>query len=302
MHDSLFAMLTDIGWEVDYRPQITRQEIKSIHRNYDGLIIRSKTFVDHDLLGDSPTLKFIGRAGAGVDNLDQTYLDENKVTVIHAADGNKDAVGEYTIGALLSLMRNIPKGNTEVRNGLWDREGNRGMELMGKTIGIVGYGNMGYSFAKRLAGFSCKVLAFDKYKIDFTDGHCEQVEMKRLFQETDILSFHVPLTAETRMMVNLDYFNKFEKKILVINTARGEILSLTDLVAAMRINKVSGAVLDVLENEKLDKLSLDQTQAMQYLRQQPNVILTPHIAGWTFESHIKINVALVQKIKKLASD
>lgn len=300
MHDSLFAMLTDIGWEVDYRPLITRSEIKSIHKNYDGLIIRSKTFVDHDLLGNNPTLKFIGRAGAGIDNLDQAYLEEKKVAIIHAADGNKDAVGEYTIGALLSLMRNIPKGNIEVRNGVWDREGNRGMELMGKTVGIVGYGNMGHAFAKRLSGFSCKVLAYDKYKIDFTDNYCEQVEMDRLFQETDILSLHVPLTAETRMMVDVNYLNKFENKILVVNTARGEILSLTDLVEVMQKNKVRGAVLDVLENEKLDKLTQEQTYAMQYLRQQPNVILTPHIAGWTFESHIKINVALVQKIKKLA--
>jgi len=292
-------MLEKIGWQYDYQPTITREEIKSRHHGYDGLIVRSKTTIDGDLLGTSPTLKFVGRAGAGIDNLDQAYLEEKNIAIIPAAEGNRDAVGEHTVGMLLSLMRNIPKADAEVRQGIWDREGNRGMELMGKTVAIIGYGNMGQAFAKRLSGFSCKILAYDKYKEGFEDAFCQEAEMDRIFDEADILSLHIPLTDETRMMVNFDYLNRFKKQIIIANTARGEILSLTDLVKGMEQKKVIGAVLDVLENEKINNLTDRQTQALHYLREKSNVIFTPHIAGWTFESHIKINVALVEKINAL---
>jgi D-3-phosphoglycerate dehydrogenase len=301
MHDSLFSLLEEIGWEGDYAPGITREEIKSRHHGYDGLIVRSKTFIDRDLLGEHPTLKFVGRAGAGVDNVDLEFLKEKKIEILHAAEGNRDAVAEHTVGLLLSLLRNIPKSDDEVKLGIWDREGNRGGEIMGKTVSIIGYGHMGQAFAKRLSGFSCKVLAYDKYKTGFSNEFCDEVQMERVFRDTDILSLHVPLTEETRMLVNLDYISKFKKRILIINTARGEILSLTDLAESMEQRRVSGASLDVLENEKLDKLTAEQTQAIRYLREKSNVIFTPHIAGWTFESHVKINVALVEKIKKLKS-
>jgi D-3-phosphoglycerate dehydrogenase len=299
MHESLFAMLTEIGWETDYRPLITRDEIKTLHRGYDGLIVRSKTAIDRDLLGAEPTLKFIGRAGAGLDNLDLAYLAEKGIKVLHASEGNRDAVGEFTVGVLLSLLRNIPKADQEVRQLAWDREGNRGEELMGKTVGIVGFGNMGHAFAKRLAGFGCNVLAFDKYKKGFTDPCCREVSIDELFDQTDILSLHVPLTAETRGMVNLDYFNRFKKSIIVLNTARGEIVPLEDLLTALSKNKVRGAALDVLENERLSTLTPEQRKVLISLSKKSNVIFTPHIAGWTFESHVKINVALVDKIKAL---
>ncbi|HTJ49039.1 MAG TPA: NAD(P)-dependent oxidoreductase [Cyclobacteriaceae bacterium] len=299
MHDSLFAMLDEIGWEADYFPSITRDEIKEKHHGYDGLIVRSKTTIDRDLLGENPTVKFIGRAGAGIDNLDQDYLVEKKIAILPAAEGNRDAVGEHTVGMLLALLRHIPKGDDEVKMNVWDREGNRGVEIMGKTVGIIGYGNMGQAFAKRLSGFSCKVLAYDKYKSGFSDAFCEEVQMDRIFNEADIVSLHLPLTDETKMMVNLEYLNRYKKRIIILNTARGEILSLTDLAEAIEQRKVSGAALDVLENEKINKLTPEQTKAMHYLRDKPNVIFTPHIAGWTFESHVKINVALVEKIKQL---
>jgi D-3-phosphoglycerate dehydrogenase len=299
MHESLFAMLTEIGWETDYRPLITRDEIKTLHRGYDGLIVRSKTVIDRDLLGAEPTLKFIGRAGAGLDNLDLAYLAEKGIKVLHASEGNRDAVGEFTVGVLLSLLRNIPKADQEVRQLAWDREGNRGEELMGKTVGIVGFGNMGQAFAKRLAGFGCNVLAFDKYKKGFTDPCCREVSIDELFDQTDILSLHIPLTAETRGMVNLGYFNRFKKSIIVLNTARGEIIPLEDLLTALSKNKVRGAALDVLENERLSTLTPDQHKVLISLSKKSNVIFTPHIAGWTFESHVKINVALVNKIKAL---
>jgi len=299
MHESIFSMLNEIGWDAEYVPTITREEIKRKHRGFDGLIVRSKTVIDRDLLGENPTVKFIGRAGAGLDNLDLEYLAEKNISVLHASEGNRDAVGEYTVGALLGLLRNLPKADREVRQSIWDREGNRGEEIMGKTIGIIGYGNMGHSLAKRLSGFGCNVLAYDKYKTNFSDSYCQEASMERLFEEVDILSLHVPLTNETKGLVQTDYLQQFKRKIVLVNTARGEIVSLADLNNAIEVGKVRGAVLDVLENEKLNKLTDTQRVTLNSLREKNNVIFTPHIAGWTFESHVKINVALIDKIRAL---
>ncbi len=299
VHDSLFSMLREIGWEADYQPDISPREVKARLPGYAGLIVRSKTSVDYSLLGDRPTIKFVGRAGAGLDMLDREFLAEKGIAVLHASEGNRDAVGEFTLGILLSLIRNIPAADRGVREFTWDREGNRGEEIMGKTIGIIGYGNMGQAFAKRLSGFECNVLAYDKYKAGFSDRFCREVQMSTIEQEADILSLHVPLTPETRSLVKRSYLEQFKKSIILVNTARGEIVSLSDLAAMMDAGKVRGAALDVLENEKLDKLSAEQLLAFNLLRNRSNVIFTPHIAGWTFDSHIKINVALVQKIKAL---
>lgn len=299
MHESLFGMMSEIGWDVDYRPDIKRDEIRGIHNNYDGLIVRSKTIIDRDLLGDSPKLKFVGRAGAGLDNLELEYLAAHGIEVVHASEGNRDAVGEFAVGALLSLLRNIPRADKEVREKIWDREGNRGSEIMAKTVGIIGYGNMGQACARRLSGFGCNVLAYDKYKTGYSDQYAEAVAPETIYHEAEIVSLHIPLTAETRNMVNSDYIRRFRKDFVLVNTARGEIVSLPDLVNALDSNKVRAAVLDVLENEKLHKLTPLQTKAFNSLKERSNVILTPHIAGWTFESHVKINVVLVSKIKAL---
>lgn len=299
MHPSLFSMLEEIGWEPHYHPEISFEEIQQRHKLYDGLIVRSKTIVNQQLLGDAPTIRFVGRAGAGVDNLDIEYLKKKNIQIIHAAEGNRDAVGEFTVGILLSLMRNIPRADKQVRDNIWEREGNRGEELSGKTIALIGYGNMGQAFAKRLTGFGCKVLAYDKYKTGFGSVGCAEVSMDTIFREADILSLHIPLTRETWGMVNFEYLNRFEKNIIVVNTARGEIIYLNELNRALESGKVRGAALDVLENEKLNKLSPEQKQAFESLKGMANVIFTPHIAGWTYESHVKINVALVEKIKML---
>jgi D-3-phosphoglycerate dehydrogenase / 2-oxoglutarate reductase len=299
MHESLFPMLEEIGWDADYRPDIKRQEIKALLEGYDGLIVRSKTIIDADLLGDYPTLKFVGRAGAGLDNLDLDYLAGKGIQVLHASEGNRDAVGEYAIGALLSLMRNIPKADAQVRSEIWDREGNRGEELMAKNVVIIGYGNMGRAFAKRLSGFGCNVFAYDKYKLSYADDYAKEISFENIFDVADILSLHIPLTSETRMMVNQEFFNKFSKSIIFMNTARGEIVSMADVGAALANGRIRGAVLDVLENEKLKTFSEEQRNAFNSLKERSNVIFTPHIAGWTFESHVKINVALVSKIKAL---
>jgi D-3-phosphoglycerate dehydrogenase / 2-oxoglutarate reductase len=300
MHESLFPMMNEIGWETDYRPDIDRDEVRRIHQGYDGLIVRSKTTIDAELLGKEPSVKFVGRAGAGLDNLDLEYLGSKNIMVLHASEGNRDAVGEYTVGALLSLMRKIPKADQEVRNIIWLREDNRGEEIMGKTISIIGYGNMGQAFARRLSGFGCNVLAYDKYKADYSDQYASAATPDEIFEQSDILSLHIPLTEETRNMVNARYISRFRKNIILVNTARGEIVSLADLHTALEESKVRGAVLDVLENEKLHTLTPIQAHAFNSIKERSNVILTPHIAGWTYESHVKINVALVSKIKLLS--
>jgi D-3-phosphoglycerate dehydrogenase / 2-oxoglutarate reductase len=292
-------MLKEIGWDADYQPDISRDEIKKVHLGYAGIIVRSKTKIDFDLLGDHPTIQFVGRAGAGLDNLDLDYLAVKNIHVLHASEGNRDAVGEYTIGALISLLRNIPRADRQVKELIWKREENRGEEIMNKSIGIIGYGNMGQAFAKRLSGFGCNVLAYDKYKLDYSDEYAREVSLENLFEETDILSLHIPLTSETRLMVNREFFQRFRKNIILVNSARGEIVSLIDLNASLDDKKVRGAVLDVIENEKLHTLSEQQKKTFNSLKERSNVILTPHIAGWTYESHVKINVALVSKIKAL---
>ena len=299
MHDSLHGMLAELGWEVDYHPAITRNEIREKLAGYQGMIIRSKTIVDQDLLGDAPTLRFVGRAGAGIDNLDLAYLAKKNIEVIHAAEGNRDAVGEFTVGILLSLLRNIPRAHQEVVNEIWLRESNRGSEIMGKTIGIIGFGNIGQAFTKRLMGFGCKILVYDKYKHGFTNEFWQEADMSQIFQETDVLSLHVPLTDETRAMVNTTYLSQFKKKIVLLNTARGEIVPFSDLAESFAMGFIQGAALDVLENEKLNELTPVQREGFRNLITGGNVIFTPHIAGWTFESHIKINVALVDKLRML---
>lgn len=299
MHESFFSMLQPLGWMVDYQPNITRDEIRQRHHGYDGLIIRSKTIVNRDLLGDAPTVRFIGRAGAGLDNLDLRFLEEKKIAVLHAAEGNRDAVGEFSIGILLALLRNIPRAHQEVINSIWLRESNRGEEIMNKTVSIIGFGNMGRAFAERLTGFGCKILVYDKYKHGFGNDLWREADMQQIFEETDILSLHIPLTDETRAMVDTTYLSRFRKKIILLNTARGEIIPLSDLAEAFSMGFVRGAALDVLENEKINALSPVQREAFRNLIGGGDVIFTPHIAGWTFESHIKINVALVEKIKTL---
>ncbi len=298
MHLSMVEMLEKAGHQVTYSPKITRSEILEQVGPYDGLIIRSKTPMDRELLEKAVNLKFIGRAGAGLDQIDLDYLVERGVKLFHAAKGNRDAVAEHAVGGLLALFNNLIKADSEVRKGIWDREGNRGYELMGKTIGIMGYGNMGKSFAKRLSGFGVKVLAYDKYKMDFGDELVEEVNWEKLKAEADVLSIHVPLTPETRNFFTLEELQGFAKPIWLINTARGEVISFATLNAAFDQGILRGAVLDVLENEKFQKFSPEQKAEFEKLAERSNVIFSPHVAGWTFESYVKINEVLVKKIRK----
>jgi D-3-phosphoglycerate dehydrogenase len=297
MHHSLFNMLDEQGWEYSYQPEIVRGEIRRALPDFDGLIIRSKTYVDHELLGDAARLKFIARAGAGLDLID---LDEAKgrgIEVFHAGTGNRDAVAEHALGMLLSLFNNILKADREVRKDIWDREGNRGVELMGKTVGIIGYGNNGSATAKRLSGFGCRVLAYDKYRDNYGDAFAQEATVEQIMSEADILSLHIPLTTESRSWINGDFINRFAKPFFLLNLSRGEIVELAAVVNGLKSGKIRGACLDVLENEKLNKLSPAQQESFDYLRNSDNVVLTPHIGGWTHESYVRINEVLVKQIK-----
>jgi len=298
MHSSIIPLLEKEGHQADYSPNITRSEIMEDLPLYEGLVIRSKTPMDRALLEKAKNLKFIARAGAGLDQIDLEYLEERDIRLFHAAKGNRDAVAEHAIGGLLALMNYLIKSDQEVRKGIWDREGNRGYELKGKTVGIMGYGNMGRAFAKRLKGFGVDVLAYDKYKKDFEDNLVQEVIWEKLKAEADILSLHVPLTEVTRNFFTFDELKSFAKPFWLINTARGEVISFETLNKALDEGILRGAVLDVLENEKFNRFSSEQKAEFEKLANRENVIFTPHVAGWTFESYEKINEVLVKQIKK----
>ncbi|RJE72453.1 MULTISPECIES: NAD(P)-dependent oxidoreductase [Reichenbachiella] len=299
MHSSISDRLTAIGYASDYLPQITRQEIIEAEDHYVGMIVRSKTAIDAELLSSKPNLKFIARAGAGIDQVDVAYLDANQIQLVNAPEGNRDALGEHVIGMLLSLSNNLRKSDREVRSYVWDREGNRGFELSGKTIGLLGYGYMASAVAEKLSGFGCRVIAHDKYKTNFGDLYVEEVTMDDIYSQADVFSIHVPLTADTRMLVDAAYLARFDKNIVFVNAARGEIVNTTDLLAALKSGKVTHAALDVLENEKFAKLSSEQKATYDELFQLDNVLFSPHVGGWTFESYENINRVLVQKITAL---
>ncbi|MGY6743027.1 MAG: 2-hydroxyacid dehydrogenase [Cecembia sp.] len=298
MHLSIIPLLEREGFMVDYRPEIQRTEILELIPDYVGLLIRSKTPINRELLLRAKSLKFIGRAGAGLDKIDLEYLDQNNIKLFHAAEGNMDAVGEHAIGGLLALFNHINKADQEVRRGVWKREENRGEELKGKTVGIIGYGNMGSAFAKKLLGFEVNILAYDKYKSHFGNGVIKEVALEDIFAEADVLSLHVPLTEETNNLLTMDFLKCFKKPIYLINTARGEIVSFATLNQALDSGIIKGAVLDVLENEKFKTFSPEQQLEFDLLAKRENVIFSPHIAGWTFQSYERINQVLVQKIKE----
>lgn len=298
MHPSIVELLKKYGHEVVNAPEIDRQGIKDQIDQFDGLVIRSKTPMDQDLLRHASKLKFIARAGAGLDQIDLDYLSERNIQLFHAAEGNRDAVAEHAVGGLLALFNHMIQGDAQVRKGVWDREGNRGYELKGKTVGIMGYGNMGKAFAKRLRGFGVEVLAYDKYKFDFGTNQVQEVIWEKLKAEADVLSIHVPLTDETRGFFTLEELQSFAKPFWLINTARGEVISFKTLNEALDEGVLKGAVLDVLENEKFQKFTLEQKSEFEKLASRENVVFSPHVAGWTFESYEKINQVLVKKIRK----
>jgi D-3-phosphoglycerate dehydrogenase len=299
MHESIIPLLGEIGWQADYRPGISRAEICAAIHQYEGLIVRSKTTIDREIINLAEKLRWIARAGAGLDQLDLAALNEKGIQVVNAPEGNRDALAEHALGLLLTLLNKIHTADREVRKGIWRREENRGTELMGKTVSLIGYGYMGQAFARRLQGFSLEVLAYDKYRQNYGDDFARQATMDEIFEKTDILSLHVPLTEETHFFISSDYLQGFRKPIYLLNTARGRNISLETLYGALESGKIKGAALDVLENEKLHHLSDRQQSCFDKLSKMEQLVMTPHVGGWTHESYQKINRVLVDKIKAL---
>lgn len=297
LHPAFKLAAEDLGFEVDDLPLIKKEEVLEILPNYIGLAIRTKFRVDEEVMNAAPNLKFVARAGAGMDNIDVAIADKRNIQLINAPEGNCDAVGEHAIGLLLSLMNNFRKADIEIRNHIWDREGNRGYELKGKTVGIIGYGHMGQSFAKKLKGFEVNVMAYDKYKTGFSDEFVREVSMEEIVKFSDVLSLHIPLTHETKQMVDDEYLLHFRKPIFFINTARGEIVNTKAVLNSIEKGKILGAGLDVLEVEKFPKLA--EQDFYQDLTQNGKIILTPHVGGWTFDSYRKISEVLAAKLKSL---
>lgn len=294
LHPAFKESATTLGYEVHDKPLITRAETLAVIGDYVGIAVRTKFLIDKELMEAAPNLKFIARAGAGLDNIDELFAKQRNIMLLNAPEGNMDAVGEHATGLLLSLMNNFRNADTEVRNGIWDREGNRGYELKGRTVGIIGYGFMGKSFAKKLSGFDVNVIAYDKYKTGFTDAYAREVSMEEIVKHSDVLSLHIPLTPETRQLVNEEYLLHFRKPIFFINTARGEIVNTKAVLSAIKNNKIIAAGLDVLEVEKFPALAAQDW--FNDLKSSGKVILTPHVGGWTFESYRKISEVLAEKL------
>jgi len=276
-------------------------ELEPMIQEYDGVVVNSRFFIGKEMIDNAVQLKFLARIGSGMESIDTDYLEQKGIHWFNSPEGNRQAVGEHTLGLLLNLLNKINIADRQVRNGQWIRESNRGMEISGKTIGIIGYGNMGSAFARCLYGFNANVIAYDKYKSAYSDNYVCEKSLKEVFEQADIVSIHVPLTEETKYMVNDTFFRSFKKNIFIINTSRGKVLNTADLVENMKKGKVRGAALDVLEYESVsfETIGLDNfPEPLQYLVKAENVILTPHIAGWSVESNLKHAQVLAEKILK----
>lgn len=298
-HEVLHQTLNAAGFNCDLFWDKSATELQQLLPQYEALVIRSKFKITSAIIDSAPKLKCIGRVGAGLENIDLDYAKKKGITCINVPEGNRTAVGEHALGMLLMLLNNLKKADAEVRQGIWLRAENRGHEIGGKTVGIIGYGHMGSSFAEKLSGFGCRILAYDKYKTNFGNALLQPCSLETLMKETDILSLHVPLTTETQYMVNENFINGFAKNIYLINTARGKCLNTADLVKALENGKVSGACLDVLEYESVSFEQIDSQKLpapMQYLINSDKVILSPHIAGWTHESNYKMSKLVAERM------
>jgi D-3-phosphoglycerate dehydrogenase len=300
-HPLLWEQLETAGFQNEADYASTKEELESKIENYHGIVIRSRFKIDKTFIDKAKNLQFIARVGAGLESIDCEYAESKNIKLIAAPEGNASAVGEHALGMLLSLFNKLNTADKEVKSGQWNRESNRGTELDGKTVGIIGYGNMGKSFAKKLRGFEVDVLCYDILS-NVADSNAKQVPLQEIQQKADVLSLHIPWTPETDKLVDTSFINQFSKPFWFINTARGKSVVTSDLVSALQSGKILGAGLDVLEYEKLSFETLfegEKPEAFDYLLQAKNVILTPHIAGWTIESKEKLAQVIVDKILKL---
>ena len=299
-HPILIEGLKKLGYKNDEHYNSDLNTILDIIKNYNGLVIRSRFEIDKNFIDKAKNLDFIARVGSGTENINISYANSKKISIINAPEGNKDAVGEHTLGMLLSLTRNLFNANESIKKGIWEREKFRGHQINGKTVGIIGYGNMGKSFANKLKGFNCNVICYD-IKKNLGDTNCNQVSLKKLRDESQIISLHVPYNLSTKKMINKDFINKMKNPFWLINTSRGNIINTDDVIESLKSKKILGAGLDVLEYESssFESIFKNNNPSLNYLLNAENVILSPHIAGWTYESHKKLAKVILDKIKNL---
>ncbi len=300
VHSILWERLKKTGWTCEDFTQSELDLILKRLNEYSGIVIRSRFQLTKEILSKLPHLKFIARAGSGLENIDVSYCYQNNIKVFSSPEGNKDAVGEHALGMLLMLQNHLKRADDQVRNGIWQRTENRGYELKGKTVGIIGYGVMGKSFAQRLSGFEVKLIAYDKYKKKYADNLTDEVSLRTLLKKSDIISVHTNYLPENKYIIDASFIQKAEKPFVLINTARGFNVNTKDLVVGLKSGKILGACIDVLEHESDSFETISQhknNDELEYLKQVKNVILSPHIAGWTHESYFKLSNILAEKIE-----
>jgi len=303
VHTVLQQGLEEMGWECIDMTKMERFDINRIIGQCQGIVVRSRFPMDREFLMQASSLEFIARSGAGMENIDLDYCEGRNIQLFNAPEGNRNAVAEHALGMLLSLFNNLNKADTEVRKGVWNREGNRGEELEGKTVGIIGYGNNGSAFARLLKGFDCEVIAYDKYKSGFGNDDVKEVSLEELQEKADVISLHIPQNEETFELVNAAFIKEVAKPFWLINLSRGKIVRTRDLLTGIAMNKVKGACLDVLEFEKssfenmFDGGKEEMHETLRSLLFSNKVILSPHVGGWTRESYYKLSKVLLEKIK-----
>ena len=299
-HEILENGLAKIGFKNVFDFKSNKKEIEKKIEKFHGLVIRSRIPIDEDLIDHAKNLKFIARVGSGTENIDIEYAKKRGITILSAGEGNANAVGEHTLSLILSLFNNIIKANNEINNNVWQREENRGIELENKTVGIIGYGKTGKNFAKKLAGFNVKVLCNDVIE-NIGDDYAEQVSIDDIQSKCDIISLHTDLNKLSKHLVNTQFIDNCKKPFYLINTSRGLCVKTSDLILGIKTGKILGACLDVIENESSSFENFNMDSYLDFLKKSEKVILTPHVAGWTFESKLKLSQIILKKIKDLYS-
>ena len=297
-HELLKNELEKLGFKNYFDLISTKKEVEKKIWEYQGIILRSRIEIDKKFIDSCKNLKFIARVGSGLENIDTDYAKKNNIEIISASLGNANAVGEHALGMLLSLLNKIIKSNNEIKNNIWAREKNRGIELDGKTIGIIGYGNTGKSLAKKLSGFNVRILCNDIIE-EISDKYATQVSISEIMKSCDIISLHTNLNDSSFQLINKDFINNCKKPFFLINTSRGECLKTSDLVDGIKSGKILGACLDVIENESKSFENLNTNSDFEYLKKSEKVVLTPHVAGWSIESKLKLAQVVLEKIKDL---